>query len=163
MKHAAVPALVVLALLALVPEAPAATQLVWQTPQGGVTVGRAQRLTLTTLDLSLYDRVRVVVTSRANTSNLATILPATILLYIGEGNALTLFDTLTLSPDPTRPIGVGLTTPDNTASPWGATRLYNHPVIRTLAVVAVGDTFASSVSAQPMTFDLFIYGETEAR
>jgi hypothetical protein len=100
---------------------------------------------------------------RANTGNLAQLLPATILLYIGEGNALTLFDTLTLSPDPTRPNGVGLTTPDSAASSWGATRLYIHPVIRTLAVVAVGDTFANSVSAQPMTFDLFIYGEIEAR
>jgi hypothetical protein len=163
MKHPAVLALVVLALLALVPEAPAVTQLVWQTPQGGVTVGRAQRLTLTTLDLSLYDRVRVVVTSRANASNLAPPLPATILLYIGEGNALTLFDTLMLSPDPTRPTGVGLTTPDNAASSWGATRLYIHPTLRTLAVVAVGDAFANSLSAQPMTFDLFIYGEIEAR
>jgi hypothetical protein len=160
--------LAVLAALALVLptlEATAATQLVWRTPAAGVTVGRGQRVTLATLDLSAYDRLRVVAVSRATTANIGTRLPATIRLYVGEGNALTLFDYLALNPDTSLAMGrdeLGSGRLEIPANSWGATRLYNHPVIRTLAVVAVGEDFAVPANKERVTFDLFIYGEPAA-
>jgi hypothetical protein len=155
-------ALSLLALLAPASELLAATQLVFRTAPGGVTVARGQRVTLATLDLSAFDRVRVVAVSRANAANIGTRLPATIRLYIGEGDALTLFDYLALNPDTTLASGreePGFGRLEIPANTWGATKLYNHPVIRTLAVVAVGEDFLAPAIKQQVTFDFFLYGE----
>jgi len=166
MKQGVVLSLAVLALLAGVAQAHAATQLVFRTPENGVTVTRGQRLTLATLDLSPYDRVRVVVVSRGNGNGIGPRLPATVRLFIGEGEVLALFDTLTLTPDPTVVAGSGgvvLGRSNQSLTTWGATRLYDHPVLRTVAVVAVGEELLAYTVPQRVNLDLFIYGETEAR
>jgi hypothetical protein len=166
MKKVLALALAVFALLAGVSEGRAATQLVFRTPESGVTVTRGQRLTIATLDLSPYDRVRVVAVSRANGNGFGPRLPATVRLFIGEGEALALFDTLTFTPDSTvvrGATGTVLGRLDSVVTVWSATRLYDHPVFRTVAVVAVGEEFLSTTIPQQVIMDLFIYGEIEPR
>jgi hypothetical protein len=161
-RKATIFALFLLALLAPASELRAATQLVFRTPSAGVTVSRGQRITIATLDLSAFERFRVVAVSRANEANVGTRLPATIRLYIGEGNVLTPFDFLALNPDTTLASGrdePGFGRLEIPANIWGATKAYNHPVIRTLAVIAVGEDFLAPAQKQEVTFDLFVYGE----
>jgi hypothetical protein len=155
-----------LALLSRIPSAHAATQLVWRTPPGGIAVARGERLTVTTVDLSAYDRVRVIVASRGNDAATGPRLPASIRLFVGEGDILALFDTLTPLLDTTSALGAGgavVARPDRDTLSWGVTRLYSHPVIRTMAVVAVGDEFFFGASPRRVSLDVLIYGETASQ
>lgn len=161
MRRSMTLALILLTLLATTAELRAATQLLFRTPPGGVTVARGQRIPLAAVDVSAFRRLRVVAVSRASAA-VGTLLPATIRLYIGEGDALALFDALALRPDTTPGTGdpLGFSRLRSPLLTWGATRVYDHPVIRTLAIVADGDVFAASTLQQPVPIELFLYGET---
>jgi hypothetical protein len=157
MKQITVLTIATLALLGSLAPGQASTKLLWRTSTSGattVTNSQGKPVVLNSVDVSGYDRFRVVVTTR-RPAGLATTAgygsPFHIELHIGEGaDDLGLLENGLLALNPTA------TAADVPAHVERASIVYDFPVITTLLVDVVGPT----ASGPQSTADIYVYGET---
>jgi hypothetical protein len=134
----------------------AETKLLWRTPTSGVTIvpnTQGKLVSLGQVDVSAYDRVRLVAIARrpANTLLGSSFgAPFQIELHIGEGTGdLGLLENGLF---PLNPTSTPTTVPAHTER---VTAVFDNPVITTLLVDAVGPTTGN----QQTVVDLFVYGQ----
>ena len=135
----------------------AATKLLWRTPTDRTTavpITQGKLSELGQIDVSGYDRIRVVVIARrpsglAQNSGFGE--PFRIELHIGEGNDdLGALENGVFSLNPTS------TATDVPAHTERAAAVFDFPVITTLVVEAAGPT----TGGQSTTVDIYVYGQT---
>jgi hypothetical protein len=159
MKHLMVLAVAVIAMLGSMTEGRAETRLLWRTPTAGVTITTNSQSTLIQLgqvDVSAYDRLRLVVVARRPTGVSESSgfgAPFRIELRIGEGDEdLGILDNGVFLLNPTS------TTGNAPAHTVRATAVFDHPVISRLRIAAVGHTTGN----QRTTVDIYVYGQTDS-
>jgi hypothetical protein len=134
----------------------AETKLLWRTPTSGVTIvpnSKGTLVSLGTVDISAYDRFRLVVIARRPSNIPAGSsfgAPFQIELHIGEGTSD--LGVLENAVFPLNPTSTNTTVPAHTER---VTAVFDNPVITTLLVDAVGPTTGN----QQTVVDLFIYGQ----
>jgi hypothetical protein len=155
MQQITVLAIATLALLGSLAPGQASTKLLWRTSSQGTTIvtnSLGKPVLLNSVDVSGYDRFRVVVTTR-RPAGLATSAgygsPFQVELHIGEGSDdLGLLENGLLALNPTATTVA--------AHQERASIVYDFPVITTLLVEVVGPT----ASGPQTTADIYVYGET---
>lgn len=147
----------VLAMFGTVAESHAATKLLWRTPADRVTTvpnTQGKLNELSQVDVSGYDRIRVVVIAQRPTGlalNSGFGEPFHIELHIGEGaDDLGALENGVFALNPTS------TAADVPAHTERASAVFDFPVITTLLVDAVGPT----PNGASTTVDIYVYGET---
>jgi hypothetical protein len=159
MKHIAILAVAVLAMLGRPTEGHAATKLLWRTPTSGATVvsnAQGKLVLLGKIDVSAYDRIRLVAIARRPTNlplNNGFGAPFRLELHIGEGN-----DDLGLLENGAFPLNPSSMNADVAAHTERTTAVFDNPVITTLLVDVIGPTSGN----QQTTVDIYVYGETTA-
>ena len=157
MKQITVLAIAVLAMFGSLAEGSANTKLLWRTSTSGAMIvpnSQGKLVQLGQIDVSAYDRVRLVVVARRPSGlslNSGFGSPFHIELHIGEGNDdLGLLENGVFSLNPTG------TATDVAAHTERAAGVFDYPVITTLLVDAVGPT----TSGPQTTVDIYVYGQT---
>jgi hypothetical protein len=134
----------------------AETKLLWRTPTNGVSIvpnSKGTLVSLGTVDVSAYDRIRLVAIARRPSNSLLGSsfgAPFQIELHIGEGTSD--LGVLENAVFPLNPTSTNTTVPAHTER---VTAVFDNPVITTLLVDAVGPTTGN----QQTVVDLFIYGQ----
>lgn len=143
-------------LLGSLTQGSAETKLLWRTPTSGVTIVPNTKGTLVplgTVDVSAYDRIRLVAIARRPANVLTPAgfgAPFQIELHIAEGNSdLGLLENGVFGLNPSN---TSAATPAHTER---ATGVFDNPVITTLLIDAVGPLTGN----QQTVVDLYIYGQ----
>ena len=151
MKHLTLLGLTVAALMGTASHARAATELIWKTPADGVRIKSAAESVLTSsIDVSAYDRIRVLAVARTSRTP-ATDTPVRVELHITAGTVAFKLPISTLDVDPAN------TTRSNTGPPAAATEVLDSPVVTTVSLVATG--FTDTRRKNDTIVDVFIFGE----
>jgi hypothetical protein len=159
MKYLTLLAMAVLAVLGSISASRADTKLLWRTARTGVSVASnlTTAVSLGRIDVSAYDRVRVVAVVRRPASvptNRGFGFPLRIELNIAEENE-------DLGPLENGRLGLNPTDTSGDVPPRTvrSTAVFEYPVVTTLLVNVVGGT---STSQQTVIIDVFVYGQTSA-
>jgi hypothetical protein len=151
MKHLTLLLLAAAALMASPSDALAATELIWKSPADGVRIKSATETVLTSsIDISAFDRIRVVAVARASRTP-AVDTPVRVELHLTAGTIAFKLPISTLDVDPAN------TTRTSSGPPAAATEVLDRPVATTVSILATG--FTDTRRRNDTVVDVFIYGE----